>query len=92
MRRSGSGCGKGGTDQADMAELDPRVGKSGTEDIVGEDEGDEVLLFDWDDVATALLVFVFCCLELLDEEKMALNIVLRSPAAVARCRRRVASE
>lgn len=78
MRRSGRGCGKGGTVQAAMAELDPRDGKSGREDTLGVDEGGVVLLLDEDDEEppVSLFVFVFVDLDPLDEEKIALNTVV----------------
>lgn len=77
MRRSGRGCGKGGTVQAAMAELEPRVGNSGFEDIVGDDNGDFVAVFGEDGEAWLLPDSALDCrLELVleEEEKMALNM------------------
>lgn len=46
--------------------------------MVGEEEGEFVLLLDEDVDELVSLVFEFGCLELLDEEKMALNMADRS--------------
>lgn len=60
-----------------MAELEPREGSSGTEDMVGDDDGEAVLLFDEDEDGGPMSVrFGFCGLALLDDAKMALNMVV----------------
>lgn len=62
--------------QAAIAELEAREGRSGSESMVGEDEGDALCLCldeEADDGRESLLLF--CSLELLDDEKMALNMM-----------------
>lgn len=82
MRRSGKGCGNGGTVQDAMTELEAREGRSGVEDMTGEDEGEVVLLLDEVDEGPAFSVLGFGCLELLDVEKMALNMMCDGGAVV----------
>ncbi|GAC92537.1 nucleolar protein 14 [Pseudozyma hubeiensis SY62] len=82
-RRSGKGCGNGGTVHEDMTELDPREGGSGIDDMLGEDEADEAVRLDVGPGTLASPGLVSGCLELPpDEVKMALNMAQQSDGCV----------
>ena len=64
--------------QAAMAELEARDGRSGIESMMGEDEGEALdLCLDEEADAGAVVesLLRFCSLEVLDDEKMALNMM-----------------